>query len=388
MNSSLTSSFLQAVSEAGIRPPQAVVIDGKKHRFPTNDDPGDTAGWYVIFQHGDLTLGAFGDWRTCIEGKWSSRNESQMTKVERNQIRKEINRIRKEAEEEREKIHQETANEANRIWNSADLVGSDHPYLIRKGVKAHGLKQNKRDGLDILLVPLLDENDKIWSLQRIYPDKRAVDKIFLKNGRVSGLFFTIGDPSNERVVCEGFATGASIHEATGYCVHVAFNAGNLKAVAQTIRRVHSDVDLFIATVDDLIIYENSKIKLSSEKGKPAKIKLLQYEGFAWSRIPRLKTGDSFIVEMPAATAGIRGTAFSTSIDAQKNSQVCVCEGTVKVSTEQGEAILKQGELARTQTGKKAMDRPVSDLTFLKHPTQQTLQCLNCHQGGYSRDGRY
>lgn len=139
---------------------------------------------------------------------------------------------------------------------------------------------------------------------------------------------------------------------------------------------------------DLIIYENSKIKLSSEKGKPGRIKLLQHEGFAWSRIPRLKTRDSFIVEMPAATAGIRGTAFSTSIDAQKNSQVCVCEGTVKVSTEQGATILKQGELARTQTGKKAMDRPVSDLTFLKHPTQQTLQCLNCHQGGYSRDGRY
>ena len=69
-----------------------------------------------------------------------------MTKVERNQIRKEINRIRKEAEEEREKIHQETAKEAERIWNCADLAGSEHPYLIRKGVKVHGLKQNNRDG--------------------------------------------------------------------------------------------------------------------------------------------------------------------------------------------------------------------------------------------------
>ena len=147
MNSSLTSSFIQAVSKSGIRPPQAVVIDSKPHRFPTNDEPGDTAGWYFLFQHGDLTTGVFGDWRTGIEGKWSSRNDSHMTKVERNQIRKEINRIRKEAEEEREKIHQETAKEAERIWNSADLAGSEHPYLIRKGVKVHGLKQNNRDGL-------------------------------------------------------------------------------------------------------------------------------------------------------------------------------------------------------------------------------------------------
>ena len=116
--------------------------------------------------------------------------------------------------------------------------------------------------LDILLVPLLDENDKIWSLQRIYPDKRAVDKIFLKNGRVSGLFFTIGDPSNERVVCEGFATGASINEATGFCVQVAFNAGNLKAVAKTIRRVHPDVDLFIAADDDHITDGNPDVTLN------------------------------------------------------------------------------------------------------------------------------
>ena len=42
MNTSLTSSFLQAVSETGIRPPQAVVIDGKFRRFPKNVEPGDT----------------------------------------------------------------------------------------------------------------------------------------------------------------------------------------------------------------------------------------------------------------------------------------------------------------------------------------------------------
>ena len=29
-----------------------------------------------------------------------------------------------------------------------------------------------------------------------------------------------------------------------------------------------------------------------------------------------------------------------------------------------------------------------DLQFLKHPTKQTISCINCHQGGYSRDGFY
>ena len=101
-----------------------------------------------------------------------------------------------------------------------------------------------------MIVPLKDIHKKIWSLQWIYPDQRKLDKIFMKNGRISGLFFTIGDPTYERVVCEGYATGASIHEATGYCVHVAFNAGNLISVAKTIRQQHNESKIFIAADDD------------------------------------------------------------------------------------------------------------------------------------------
>ena len=41
-------------------------------------------------------------------------------------------------------------------------------------------------------------------------------------------------PQGVLVVCEGFATGASIHEATGHAVAVAFNAGNLLPVAQAL----------------------------------------------------------------------------------------------------------------------------------------------------------
>ena len=85
---------------------------------------------------------------------------------------KEIRRIKKSNEEDRLQKHKKVAEEAERIWGSAELAESDHSYLVRKGVKSYGLKQVKRDGLDILLVPLLDEDGKIWSFQRIYPDQR------------------------------------------------------------------------------------------------------------------------------------------------------------------------------------------------------------------------
>ena len=137
----------------------------------------------------------------------------------------------------------------------------------------------------------------------------------------------------------------------------------------------------------LVIYENSEITLKSKDGDPAKVRLVQPKGFAWSRLPKLKENESFEVEMPTATAGIRGTAFSTSVLSGKESQVCVCEGEVKVRNDQGEAVLKQGQLLKAKPGQ-AMDQPKSDLKFLKHPTPQTMSCVNCHQGGYSRDGFY
>ena len=44
----LKSDFLRAISTAGIKPPQNVVIDGQIHRFSTNDKIGDNAGWCVL----------------------------------------------------------------------------------------------------------------------------------------------------------------------------------------------------------------------------------------------------------------------------------------------------------------------------------------------------
>ena len=52
-------------------------------------------------------------------------------------------------------------------------------------------------------------------------------------------------------VCEGFATGASVHEVTGHAVVVAFNAGNLKPVAEAIRTKHATLDIVIVADNDV-----------------------------------------------------------------------------------------------------------------------------------------
>jgi len=61
------------------------------------------------------------------------------------------------------------------------------------------------------------------------------DKRFLTGGRVTGCYNSIGNPDGALGIAEGYGTGASIHEATGFAVSVAFNAENLLAVARRYR---------------------------------------------------------------------------------------------------------------------------------------------------------
>ena len=138
----------------------------------------------------------------------------------------------------------------------------------------------------------------------------------------------------------------------------------------------------------LVVYEKSEMTMKSKEGDAAKSILDLDTGFLWVRVPKLKKDSSFSVDMPGASAGIRGTAFSASVTETKESQVCVCEGEVKVTNPKGEeATLKQGQLLKVGSNA-PMGKPGRDLKFLKHPVKSTLTCLNCHQGGYSRDGLY
>ena len=69
-------------------------------------------------------------------------------------------------------------------------------------------------------------------------------------GRVKGCYHSIGKPAGVLIVCEGYATGASIHESTGHAVAVAFNAGNLPAVALALRAKYPDLKIIVGADDD------------------------------------------------------------------------------------------------------------------------------------------
>ena len=271
MNSTIEMDFIQAIKEAGLEPPDKIVVDGQFNRFSSEGRPSDKPGWYVLNDLPNCAVaGAFGCWRTGVKQSWSSVKMSTLSKEKQRQVKKAIKDAIQKAERERKVLQEKASKEAESLWEKAKPADQAHPYLSKKKVSPFDLRQNRENRKDVLLVPLRDLDGKLWSLQRIYPDGK---KLFLKDGRSSGLMHTLGDTTPTRIIAEGFSTGASIHEATGHCVHIAFNCHNLKTVAESIRKAHPDTDLVIAADDDWKTEGNPGLTKATEAARSCGAKL-------------------------------------------------------------------------------------------------------------------
>ena len=83
--------FKKKIDSSGIRPPNNVVADGEIHRFPTNDNIGDKAGWYVLKDLGFVVIGSFGCFRSGVKGNWKSVDKTNLSK-NRSKISRNIKR--------------------------------------------------------------------------------------------------------------------------------------------------------------------------------------------------------------------------------------------------------------------------------------------------------
>lgn len=142
--------------------------------------------------------------------------------------------------------HATAAQKTQNELNAASPCSLEHPYLRRKGVPALGDIRQGQNG--VLLVPVRGASGNVQSLQRISPDG---EKRFLTGGKTYGGHFIIqGKSEKPLAVCEGYATGASIHLACECTVYVAFSANNLPIVAGIARSQFSDKTILICGDDD------------------------------------------------------------------------------------------------------------------------------------------
>ncbi|NJL58267.1 MAG: hypothetical protein HC887_00110 [Desulfobacteraceae bacterium] len=265
----------QAEIEKHGYPVPEIITDGKIQRFRLN---GDTkkSGWYVFFNDG-ICAGAFGDWKSGQHIRWSSKAETEMSEDELAEIRRKTDELRRLREEAVRTEQEKAQKKADWIWKNAEPA-DNHAYLQKKGVKSYGLRQ---DAYGNLLVPVFtDDNvslhgdDKnLSALQHIGCNG---DKRFSKGGKVRGGYFRIkGKDSRRFCFCEGYATGASIHEATDSTVIVCFNAGNLYEVVRKFRKADIHASLYVCGDDDVFTDGNP----GREKAVNAAIRTKSYLTF-------------------------------------------------------------------------------------------------------------
>lgn len=246
--------FRMAIIDAGLTAPDSIEADGKLHRFNSDSKRKDGAGWYVFHVDG-VAAGIFGCWRAGIQSTWKADIGRKLTKEETVALRAAIAMMQRQRDEATKAGHEAAAAKAAALWEAATPATPEHGYLARKGIGAHGsrvIPTGKCAGW--LAVPMRDEGGSLWNIERIAPEKpcESLDKMGLHQGKRTGLYFSIGATKGAAalLICEGFATGASLHEATGLPVAVAFNAGNLEPVAKVLRRKFSDLPMLICADDD------------------------------------------------------------------------------------------------------------------------------------------
>lgn len=231
-------TLANAMAEHGLTLPERVE-PGRIIRFPgAGKASSNRAGWVKLFEDGQGAV--FGDWSQGLKKTWQARKPANDDELKRWQ--KMAEQAEREAEPKRRQTHAEAAQAARRIWDAASDPDPLHGYLLSKGIDPYGIKQAS----DNLLIPVYVDGE-LTSLQRIGPDG---GKRFMTGGKIKAGHFIIGAPGEQIVIAEGFATAASIYEATGHAVTVAFNAVNLKAVAERIRTKYPETRITIAADDD------------------------------------------------------------------------------------------------------------------------------------------
>jgi putative DNA primase/helicase len=233
--------FIAAIASAGMTPPAAIHDDGKLHRFSPTGKRGDDAGWYVLHQDG-VPAGSFGDWRSGESQNWCAKSDYDLSDAERQALRVRVKVAQRLRDVETARRQTEAAAIALSLWEAAAPAVA-HPYLTAKSVKPHGIRADGHQ----LFVPMRDAGGKLHSLQTIAPDGT---KRFMPGGRVKACYHAIGKPSGRLIVCEGYATGATLHQATEDAVAIAFNAGNLQSVAVALRSKYPCLTIIIAADDD------------------------------------------------------------------------------------------------------------------------------------------
>lgn len=267
--------FAETLKVNGLQLRGAPVMDGEWHRVSVDGDKkGQLSGSYRGFLDGRPS-GQITNYRAGGTVKWVATGVA-LTDDERARIQAEAANVRAAREKAQLEAAEKAAKVAYGVWNNlpAEAKPDNCPYLIEKGVQGHGVKVN---GEGHLVVPCRDANGRLWNIQivaengkRFLKDSHKVGTMHVVEVTGKGTLSAIPPGSNNPIIiAEGYATASTIHERTGLPVVAAFDAGNLKTVAEAVRAKHPDRPILIAADNDHSIKEGNIGMIKAEEAAKA-----------------------------------------------------------------------------------------------------------------------
>lgn len=290
------AQFARALKDAGLVVDGLPIMDGKIHRVPVDGDKGgETSGAYAGHMEGRMPGGYIQNYKTGERVNWKAEGRvEQVSPEDRARLAAESAQRQQRRNSDMQAKYDATAKAAAALWSESPAATSENAYCVAKGIEnpgAMGLRvvpdaaspQAAALGIKIaktakeakelreadpnarvfksgdLLVPGYDDKGKLWTLQSVNP----YFKSFMKGGRKHGLFTVAGaNPDGKPVaellaskdapllMAEGYATGDTVAKLSGQPVIVAFDSGNLNAVAGTLREKFPQRTMLIAADND------------------------------------------------------------------------------------------------------------------------------------------
>jgi len=223
--------------------PDTIEADDKLHRI--KDNQGKPNGAYLLHLDG-VPAGYCQDFKQSIKTNWRSKGTyPKLTDEERIKLKTEQRLQKQQRDIEEKQRHDKAKEKALKVWFRAKPA-INHSYLPAKNIKPH----NTKVYYGALVIPIFN-NEVLVSVQLIGENSHK-DKRFLKGGKLSGSYATLGQYNADKpiLICEGWATGASLYEHTGNLTYMALSAHNIKAVAIYVRSLYPKGDIIIMGDND------------------------------------------------------------------------------------------------------------------------------------------
>ena len=241
----IIQSFIESMTKDGVvpqRPSEIKATSQDEYATLAGDKKPGRIGYCLTIENDGFAHGNYVDFKSGNKGKWTSiQNNKKLTAEEKTAYSARLKQAESDRQARIEKGHAEAAKKAQDLWEKSEPC-EDHPYLKKKGIQSHGLRVNNGN----LIIPLY-QNAELVAYQTIDTD---CVKLYQTGGKKNGSFSTFGTETGVICVAEGWATSASIHEATGYYTFSAMDVHNVLEVSKAVRKLYPDNLIIICSDND------------------------------------------------------------------------------------------------------------------------------------------